>query len=313
MKKRILSMILTLVMIISLAAGGAAMAEEKIHIGFSVMSLANVYWSTFQQSMEAECEALGYEITVHDGKNDVSLQVNAIENWIVQGVDAIIVGAVDPVALQPACEMAIQAGIPVVNVTAGKIENINSNIDVNQYNYGYTAGKLAADWINANLADEEEVQACIFDKPSSLVVAERAKGIAAGLTENAANVVIVANQPATTSDMGVTAAETIIQAYPGIDCFVGVTDAGVLGAYEALVASGMDTSKMCLVGVDATDEALRLISEGTCYRASVSLSADQLAKDAIKTAIDAANGIEVFDAAVKTEAVTIENVAEYMK
>ena len=310
--KKILSVLITLVLIISLAMGGAAMAEEKMHLGFSAMSLANVFWSTYQQSLEAECAALGYEITVHDGKNDVSLQVNAIENWIVQGVDAIIVAAVDPVALQPACEMAIQAGIPVVCVS-GYIENINSNMDVNQYNYGYTAGKLAADWINANLADEAEVQVCIFDKPSSLVVAERANGIAAGLTENAANAVIVANQPATTSDMGVTAAETIIQAYPGIDCFIGVNDAGILGAYEALAASGMDTSKMCLVGVDATEEALRLISEDTCYRASVSMNAEQFAKDAIKQAVDAANGIEIFDAEVATEAVTIENVAKYMK
>ena len=52
------------------------------------------------------------------------------------------------------------------------------------YEYGYTAGKLAADWLNTNCSASQTVACALLTKPQSLAVIDRANGIIEGLREN---------------------------------------------------------------------------------------------------------------------------------
>lgn len=49
------------------------------------------------------------------------------------------------------------------------------------YEYGYTAGKLAADWLNTNCSASQTVACALLTKPQSLAVIDRANGIIEGL------------------------------------------------------------------------------------------------------------------------------------
>lgn len=293
------------------AAAAETQAKNYV-IGFSALNLANTFFPPFVELLQARCDELGIELIVHDGKSDVNLQINAIENWIAQGVDAIICSPVDPTALQASVDMAMKAGIPFIN-TDSECERKSSYIGLTQYNYGYLAGKIAAEWCNENLSDKEVIKFAIFNKPQSIAVIERANGIVAGITENCPKAEIVAQQPATTADAGMAAAETILQAYPDIDAFVGVNDTGVLGAYEAIMASGMDTSKLCLVGLDATSDALAKISEGTMMRGTVNMGTQFFAKTAIDLAVQAIEEDPTLPERTELEliAITADNIAEY--
>ena len=44
------------------------------------------------------------------------------------------------------------------------------------YEYGYTAGKLAADWLNTNCSASQTVACALLTKPQSLAVIDRANG-----------------------------------------------------------------------------------------------------------------------------------------
>ena len=48
------------------------------------------------------------------------------------------------------------------------------------YEYGYTAGKLAADWLNTNCSASQTVACALLTKPQSLAVIDRANGIIEG-------------------------------------------------------------------------------------------------------------------------------------
>ena len=51
------------------------------------------------------------------------------------------------------------------------------------YEYGYTAGKLAADWLNTNCSASQTVACALLTKPQSLAVIARANGIIEGLSD----------------------------------------------------------------------------------------------------------------------------------
>ena len=63
------------------------------------------------------------------------------------------------------------------------------------YEYGYTAGKLAADWLNTNCSASQTVACALLTKPQSLAVIARANGIIEGLRENCTFAQIVATKP----------------------------------------------------------------------------------------------------------------------
>ena len=111
----------------------------------------------------------------------------------------------------------------------------------------------------------------------------------------------------------VTAAEDILTAHPDIVAIMGINDSGCLGAYETVVAQGIDQSKFFIGGNDGTEQALRLIKEGTCYRGSVDLNPVETGRLMIDYAIAACNGQEIpHEYMVPVAAVNIDNVDQYL-
>lgn len=59
------------------------------------------------------------KITVSDAQNDSATQLNDIQNFISQGVDAILINPVDSDAVIPAIKAANNAHIPVIAMDRG--------------------------------------------------------------------------------------------------------------------------------------------------------------------------------------------------
>ena len=64
------------------------------------------------KSIEENAKALGYEITVADGRNDVAQMSAAIDQFVIQGMNAIIVAPSDPDSLVGSVSKAIDAESP---------------------------------------------------------------------------------------------------------------------------------------------------------------------------------------------------------
>lgn len=253
---------------IAIAVATGAMAED-VKIGYTTMDLTNPYFIEIARGVEERAAELGIEVTVHDAKSDAATQVAGFENFIVQGMNAIIVSPIDGEALAPLVEKAHEAGAVVINSNQ-PVPGADAWMNIVEYDYGKQIGDVAGKYITEKLGGTAKVAILNFPELAPLI--DRAKGIEDGLKEFAPGAEIVATQSALTPDRGASAAETILQANPDVRVIVGVNDAGVLGAFETIRAQGLPEEEFALFGLDATAEALARIKEGGMYKATVDIN-----------------------------------------
>jgi len=257
-------------------------AAKGLRMGYTSMDLANPYFVEVARGMQDRAKELGVELTVHDGKADAASQISATENFIAQKMDAIILAPIAPDAMVPIVDEAKKAGIRVIN-SPQRIPNADAWYSVAEFEYGKSIGDIAGKYITEKLGGNAKVAVLTFPEVPSLIA--RGDGIKAGLKEFAPNAVIVAEQSALSPDKGAAAAENILQANPDARVFVGVNDAGILGAYEAIKASGMPQEEFALFGLDATADAVKLIKEGGMYKATVDITPYKVGQNTIDLAI----------------------------
>lgn len=312
MKKLIALLLATLMLFAS-----AAFAEElntDITVGFCPMDLSNNFFANIANSLESYAKKVGVTTVIKDGKSDAATQVSAVENFIVQGVDVIVVVPVDANSLKGVIAEAEAAGIPVITHTSF-YEEATCNMNVAEYEMGYANGSNAGQWLSDTFGAEAVVKYAILTQRSLEQTIGRENGIVDGIKEYMPNAECVMTVDAHTTDLGITAAEDILTAHPDVCCIMGINDSGCLGAYETVVAQGIDQSKFFIGGNDGTQQALNLIKEGTCYRGSVDLNPIGTGEMMIDYAIKLCNGLEdevPAEYMVPVAAVNAENVDQYL-
>jgi inositol transport system substrate-binding protein len=108
--KRIRLMLLAGVL---MALSGAAQA---VTAGVSMALFDDNFLTAVRASMKDRAQQLGVQIQFEDAENDIGRQLNEIQNFIAQHVDAIIVNPVDTDATPRMTHLAASAGIPLVYV-----------------------------------------------------------------------------------------------------------------------------------------------------------------------------------------------------
>nr|WP_314526125.1 sugar ABC transporter substrate-binding protein [uncultured Pseudomonas sp.] len=109
MKKQLLAALFTL------AISPWALAD--IRIGVSIAQVDDVFLAQMRDYMAAHAKALpGVTLQFEDAQGDVVRQLNQVQNFTAQGMDAIIVNPVDTAATQKMTANAQQAKTPLVYV-----------------------------------------------------------------------------------------------------------------------------------------------------------------------------------------------------
>jgi inositol transport system substrate-binding protein len=93
-------------------------AAKPLVIGVSLMNMANEYIVSLNDAMTAEAKRAGVELIVNDAQRSADRQVQQVETFIAQKVDAIILNPCEVEASSPAVAKALAAGMPVVNVNS---------------------------------------------------------------------------------------------------------------------------------------------------------------------------------------------------
>lgn len=293
------------------AAGGSGTdASDDITIGITVADLTNQYYVSVTDGMKETCEERGCTVEVHDGKQDTLSQISAVENFITKGVDVIVVAANADNALDAAAKQAKEAGIAVVAL-AQQTGNVDAFIRLSEVEAGETSGKVAAEWIAANLSDPSEAKVLVVGDKTVSNTAQRIEGIKKGVTEGAPGAVIVAEVPANSTESAISATENALTANPGINVVLGNNDDTALGAYEAMVAAGKQPGEAGVIGFDATPEAIKKILEGGLFVGTVSIDAVKQGKLVVDTAYEVLEKGEIGDIYVPFDPVTAANAAEY--
>lgn len=109
MKKQLLAALFTL------AVTPWALADMRI--GVSIAQVDDVFLAQMRDYMAAHAKELpGVTLQFEDAQGDVVRQLNQVQNFTAQGMDAIIVNAVDTAATAKMTVNAQQAKIPLVYV-----------------------------------------------------------------------------------------------------------------------------------------------------------------------------------------------------
>ena len=91
-------------------------AAQAVTVGVSMALFDDNFLTAVRASMKDRAEQLRVAVQFEDAENDIGRQLNQIQNFIAQHVDAIIVNPVDTDATPRMTQLAVAAGIPLVYV-----------------------------------------------------------------------------------------------------------------------------------------------------------------------------------------------------
>ncbi|MFK4102945.1 multiple monosaccharide ABC transporter substrate-binding protein [Streptomyces sp. NPDC019531] len=89
-------------------------SSERDTVGIAMPTRASDRWLTDGKSLVEDLKGSGYKTKLVYGDDDPKAQVSQIENLIKQGVDALIIAAIDAKSLNGVLQQAADAHIPVI-------------------------------------------------------------------------------------------------------------------------------------------------------------------------------------------------------
>lgn len=295
----------------------AAKESGTVTVGMSIPQLENPYFVSVMNGVQAQCDEYGYQLNVVDAGYDVAQQVSDFENFLSQGVTAVIACPIDSNALDSVTKQMNEAGIIVVSF-AQLVPNANAIFTLDEYTYGLVIGENAANWINEKLDGKGNV--LIISQDNVEAVVKRADGIRDAILELSPEAVIVDRQAGDNPESGMRITEDVMSAHPEVNVITGNNDAGPLGAVEAVYGMNLPAETLetfYVGGADATPEAIaKMAEEGSIYRATVDLAPYQTGLDCVNAIHDIVEsgtmptGSSVKTAYFPTDPVTQEMVLE---
>ncbi len=109
--KKLVLFALALVTSLTLAACGGG---EQPDIGISMPTTSSARWISDGETMQELFEEAGYNVVLEYAQDDIPTQVNQVENMVTQGVQVLVIAAIDNQSLNNVLENAAAAGIEVI-------------------------------------------------------------------------------------------------------------------------------------------------------------------------------------------------------
>jgi len=259
-KKRILMVLLTAVLIVSLFAfsTGTLAKEKDITIGFSVPGLAFT-WFVFTKDVALdEAKKLGVKVVVYDGLNDVSKQTSDIEDMIVKGVDGVLISPINVKALVPGLEKLDKVSIPCATFDR-RIEGAPFLVHVGADNV--EGGRIAAVYTIGRLNGKGKIIE-LQGTPGSSPAIDRGGGFHEIVKDFPQMPIVFSQTGQFVRETGMSVMENAITAHPDFDAVWAHNDDMMMGAVEAIESAGYNLGDVILVSFDAIPDTLEAIQEG---------------------------------------------------
>ena len=264
----------------------AAMAKD-IQVGVSMALFDDNFLTIVRTSIQKEMQKDGVKGQIEDAKGDVSQQLQQVQNFIGQGVDAIIVNPVDTNAVKPIMDQATKANIPLIFVNrrpaaelTGKMAYVGSDSEL--------AGRLQMEALAKAMNGKGNIAILLGDLANEST-RERTKGVEAVVAKYP-DIKIVQKQTAKfMRNDAVDVVSNWMTAGDDINAIASNNDEMAIGALQAL---GKNSDKVLIAGVDGTPDALQMIKNGKMV-ATVFQDAKGQGEGAVQTAVKMVKGEEV--------------------
>ncbi|SNY90700.1 monosaccharide ABC transporter substrate-binding protein, CUT2 family [Cohaesibacter sp. ES.047] len=280
---------------------GSAFADDKPVVGLVMKSLANEFFQNMMEGAKAHEKKRGdYVLKAVGMKNetDFESQINAVENFITQGVDAIVIAPADSKAMVRPVKKAIAAGIVVINfdvaLDAGAKKQQGLELAfVGPDNRG--GAKLAGDALAEKIGKGGKV-VIIEGNPGADNATERRLGFEASVKEYDLDLLDSRTAHWETEEAN-TVFSNMLTAHPDVEGVMAANDSMAIGVVRALEAAGRDD--IVVVGFDNIPAVGPMIEDGRLY-ATVDQFGTDMAANSIDLALEVAETGKELKGWVKT-------------
>ena len=307
--RSVILLVLALSMLLALTACSTSQKSDKVKIGVTLMDFSTEFGIGLKDYMPAKADAMGdVELTVVDAGGDAAKQLQQVETFISQKVDAIIMQPQEQEACSPAIDKAKAAGIPIINCNSLTITEPDAYVGSNDSE----SAEIAMTYIAEQLGGKGNVL-MMHGHPGQTAEVKRTEGAMDILAQNPDMTLLDEQTADWDRAEAMTLMENWIQAYGDqINAVFCQNDEMALGALNALVQAGKKDNVL-VVGVDAIDDALQSVKDGK-MDATVYQDCKGQAEGAIEAAYKLAKGESVEkEILIPFILVTTENVDEYLK
>lgn len=284
-----------------------ASVRKPLVIGVSLLNLSSEFIVMLNQAIEARAKELGVKLIVNDAQRSAERQVQQVESFIAQRVDAIILNPCEVEASSPAVDKAVAAGIPIVNVNSETRSAPTAFIGSRDEE----SARLAMEFIARRLNGQGNV-VMMHGFMGQAAQIKRDQG-AREILANHPGLKLLADQTAEWDRAkAMTLMENWVQAYgPKIQAVFAHNDEMGLGAMLAL-EQAKRKDKVIVASVDAIADALQAVKDGR-LDATVFQDAKGQAATALETAVRIIRK-EPFERQVYIpfQLVTPENVGQFL-
>lgn len=290
------------------ASGGASGGGDgAVTVGVTVYDMSS-FVTQGKEGMEAYAKANNIEMLWNSANLDVATQANQVDQYINQGVDAILINPVQADSLQPQIAAAEEKGIPVIDVNSAlKSDKLAGSVQPDDVAAGEQEAKMMVEALGG------KGNVVVLEGPmGGSGQIDRGAGIDKVLKENPDIKVLAKDTANWKRDEAVNKMKNWISAFGSdIDGVISQNDDMGLGALQALNEAGVKGVK--IVGIDGIEDGLKAVKSGDFIGTSLQHGTVEMATG-LAVAAKLARGENV-EATPKyiMPAITTENVDAAMK
>lgn len=288
------------------AAGGAG--GKPVVVGVSLLNLSSEFIVMLDRALADKAKELGVRLVVNDAQRSAERQVQQIESFIAQKVDAIVLNPCEVEASSPAVDKARAAGIPIVNVNS-ETRSVPSAFVGSR---DEESARLAMEYLAKRLSGQGNV-VMMHGFMGQAAQLRRADGAREVLTKQPGLKLLAEQTAEWDRAKAMSLMENWIRAHgTNIQAVFAQNDEMGMGALLALEQAKLK-DKVVVASVDAIADALQAVKDGR-LDATVFQDARGQAGQALDTAVKIVRG-EAFEKQVYIpfQLVTRENVGQFLK
>lgn len=258
-------------------------------------TMASEYHAALFREIQTFSENYGIAARIYNSEGDAYLQRLLLEQTIIEGAGAFILCALDYVLLGEPLLAIAERHLPLVHIQEPDPEYRYDGVVVfsrgDDYDMGLAAGRHAGQVLLEESGGMADV--IVLDEPKLQFMAQRADGLVDGLLETAPQASIIGFYP---GDERREAYETIMELIrTGLefDVILCVTDAGAVGAVDALEERGFAPDEVMIFSIDGEQLPMQYIRDGYFLRSSLLVPRQQVAHGVVDVTVHMLAGAAV--------------------
>jgi ribose transport system substrate-binding protein len=269
----------------STATQESAASDGTVKVGLVQINQQAIFFNQMNEGAQAAADENGVDLTIFNANDDPVQQNQAVQNFVQQGFDAVIVVAIDVEGIKPAVQEAANAGLKVIAVDA-IVDDPAVNVQVGVDNAA--AGKQIGEFVNTYAGDNDLKPAIgVVGALNSYIQNLRKDSFAETVTGAGAQIVQTVDGK-NTQEGASAAAENLLTAQPGMNMVYATGEPALLGTVAAVQSAGA-AGRIKVFGWDLTKQAIDGIDAGF-VAGVVQQDPKTEGEEAVKAAKSLANG-----------------------